>query len=233
MNLTKENGFIHIIFISLFPLFFTLALGVIIVGLSILELTKLQTFCLKATKASQKPLRSGIKKIMALNKQAQRLRLQRKKALARLRLAEMTFSPDYAAAKAHLMKITLKQALFRAKQNFILKTAKSLAKTRQFYWAQKIKENKKGRVFKITKPQLAITPYPSNSLSPSYKIKPNFESQQTIKAHLNSSMLQLLGALDFKWIKGYLDFPEKLSINCAGTLRKGKPWNIKHRPANL
>lgn len=229
---TEKNGFIHILFIGLFPLFLTLTLGVMIVGLSILELTQLQSLCLRSTKDSQKPLKSGMKKIMALNKQAKRLRIQRKKALARLRLAQTTLPADYPAAKAYLMKITLKQTLLRAKQKFILTTAKALARTRQFYWSQRIKRNKKSRVFKITKPQLAITPYPKDSLSPSYKLKTNFESQQAIKAHLNSSVLNLLGPLNFQWIRKYLEFPKQLKINCASTLIKERKWNIRHRPAN-
>lgn len=211
----KEKGFFTVMGLGLLLILLMMSGALVTIGFIAHKKMTLSSHCVHSVLTLQKGLKKPLEKLLKMNKKANALRVKRKIALARLAAATASgIVPAIAAAKAQLFFITQKQLLFKAKQQLLFFEARTL---REKFKYKSLSPNISRQVnFAGESGDLALTPHPPSSLSPSYRPTDNFLENQGQSYALNHQLF--LPQLSL--IKFFTDTkPWSIKAKCSASLK--------------
>ncbi len=191
---------------------------------------RLKHDCRTSVLNSQREVAGRLRELIALNRPAKALRLERKLAENELRLAILASNPPaIAMARAHLLSVQLRQKALMIRQKALVVIAKgksiaapARAKAAVLGGLEKESRDNGGLRTSMRGGVFEVVTEPKGDTTPDYHPSPKFTAKQTVDLNVELE----LGPLLPEWLRKLLPTKGlKLNTHCQGTIeRQENEW---------
>lgn len=214
----NNKGFVLLSLLTMWPLI--LSILVVVSSSSFYLKKRVETlhFCRTVLLEIQRNMSRSLYSLLSLNPQAQHLRKQEASTRKKIQIASATAPELLPLLEARLATIHLKQIKLRAKQNLIIKKSEMSGTEKINHLRNKISRAQ------TNKPRLAVIASPTTSLSPDYKIAPDFTNIQKIYATWSATAESFM----YPWLLQFLTDLPNLELGCAASIKEvDNKWKEK------
>ena len=179
--------------------------------------TKAYSLCYQTGIHLQKKLKKQIQSLLKLNSKAQMLRNQRRinKTLFYVTLPNLKSIANEKARK-NLKRVQSQQKELRDVQTSILNASRIVIKKNWMQYKLKSRKWVRSSHKKQIQSPLAVTPFPKNSDSPSYKLSDKFKKNQNITISWKMDVFKFIPS----WVQNTFKWNSYSKHGCAVSLNK-------------
>jgi hypothetical protein len=223
---SSEMGFVSVALVIYAPLLVAVLACLSIVFCTLYFKTAADRACKVEALKLQKNLGVLMEKLLAMNKEAQKLRVEREAAEQAVRDAKASLDPEALAAA-----LEVRAAVIAAQTAFAIRQASLLTQANAERGRSSAAMSHYVKHFgilathsELSSHSLAVTPTPTDSLSPDYEAIPDFKQAQRVTYHYRQNILAMLP----DWLHPYAKAApslETFAAVCSATLeQREKKW---------